>query len=101
MTLREKIADWISKGELSAARRIAERWEGLVDKSQDQTHRLLDKYETACELADEQRAMLKRGVEGMTKYERALEAIIARGNTTSPNSTVKAMRQIAEKALGQ
>lgn len=78
MTRRERIADWISGGALTHYRSL---WLRTKTKYFD-------------ELSRRQAVIADRHAR-----ERALRAIIERGNTASPNSTVKAMVRIAREGI--
>lgn len=73
MTLRERIADWISGGALSRT-----GWALAVNQKLAKTY-----------------------IDLHGENLKTLRAIIERGNTASPNGTVKAMQAIAREALGE
>ena len=86
MTLRERIADVISGGALSAAKGDRDAWKKAYREVKAD-------YVSSCCQSD-------RGWHVASKAHNALRAIIERGNTASPNSTVKAMVRIAKEGLG-
>lgn len=87
MTLREKIADIISGGSLSREHRRRVGWEWLYRSARED-------YESCCNESD-------KGWGRAAVAHNVLRAIIERGNTASPNSTVKAMVQLAKEGLGE
>lgn len=100
-TILDRLLDWYTGGQITAAVTAngrAEHWKNTAMHLQSQLSNTSKLWEDEIKEVHEVRRMqLKR----LTKYTRTLEAIIARGNTRSPNSTVKAMVKIAEKGLGK
>lgn len=87
MGLRERLADWISGGELSNLKRQRNMWERLYRNQKEDFDKLRDTKDDAYRM--------------FWYRDDALRAIIERGNTASPNSTVKAMVQLAKEGLGE
>lgn len=84
MTLREKVADWISGGALSA---MYSEMKAAMQRSVD--------AEKARDAAYAERSEIQ------WRLQWRLRAIIERGDTAKPNGTVKAMVRIAREGLGK
>lgn len=77
MTFREKLADWISGGEMSRYKKSRDFWHSEANRFEKHAWRIFDKY-------------------GLL---RAALTQIAEQETPSANATVKRMARIAREAL--